>query len=130
MRAKTTPPTPIAVARPGDSGAAGLRGALVEQVDEAIEGLEEEFLGALAGVGDLDRGEAGDPLVGAQVAQQRVGGGAHAVAPAGLLGDRLLGAGEELVVDLAEDGGEAGVEIGVMAVEGRPRRPRRARADA
>ena len=33
-------------------------------------------------------------------------------------GDRLLGAGEEFVVDLAEDGGEAGVEVGVVAMEG------------
>src|SRR5205085_1370523 len=46
-----------------------LRAALIEQVDETIEGLEEQLLGALARVLDLDGGETGDAFVSAQEAQ-------------------------------------------------------------
>ena len=66
----------------------------------------------------LDGGQAGDPFVGAQEAEQRVGRRAHPVAPAALARDRSLGELEEFAVGPAEDRGEADVEIPVKPVEG------------
>ena len=116
MRAKTTPPTPSAVARLGESDRRPRRSPR-RSGRPAGRRSGRRAASALPRVLGLDCGQAGDALIGPQEAEQRVGGGPHPVAPPGSGPPPPPGRAEEFGVDLAEDGREAGVQILVLALE-------------
>jgi hypothetical protein len=100
-------------------GIIDLRPALVDQVDEAVEGFQEEFLGPFPGSSGLHRTEVGDALVTQEETQHRVGGGTDAVAPTADPRDRSLGVIEELAIGFGENSTEAVFEIVEVTVKGR-----------
>ena len=98
-------------------GVGGLTAPFVDQIDKAVEGLDEQQPRPLAPPTRVDSAEVGDPLVAQQEAQHRVGGCADAVAPAFDAGDGLLGVGEEFLIGLGEDRAEAVFEVGEVMVK-------------
>ena len=98
-------------------GVGGLAAPFVDQIDKALEGVDEQQPRPLAPPTRVDSAEVGDPLVAQQETQHRVGGGAGAVAPAFDAGDGLLGVGKEFLVGLGEDRAEAVIEVGEVLVK-------------
>ena len=97
-------------------GVGGLAAPFIDQIDKAVEGVDEQQPRPLAPLpaSTAPRWATRSP---ATETQRRVGGGAGAVAPAFDAGDRLLGVGKEFLVGLGEDRAEAVIEVGEVMMK-------------